>query len=41
MTYYNIEIHKTDQGTFEFSVGGWIHETNTLEEAKQEIKEWL
>ena len=41
MTYYNIKIHKTENNTYEFAVGGWIHEVATLEEAKKEIKEWL
>jgi hypothetical protein len=47
-TYYGIEIthfeadpHHDEAEMFRFSVGGWIIEMPTIEEAKSEIKGWV
>ena len=38
-TYCGIQIHyDSEDGTFTFSLNGWLYETKTLEAAKAEIK---
>tara|TARA_R110002153_G_scaffold91214_1_gene222526 strand:- start:87 stop:260 length:174 start_codon:yes stop_codon:yes gene_type:complete len=39
MTFFGYEIFENDDGTFQVSVGGWIYICETIDEAKQHIRE--